>query len=200
MATCTRWSRPTPASEHRGDEVIVFRHRGHHVVQILRGRAQGRLGERGPAESGHHGGSELNGIQSLATHITDDHAGGVQRRPQRDPGELRAPAAPADPEAGSGRLVDTGASEPPLGLAPAPHLVTFVLPAHARLLSYTDGLIETRNRTGDFLPLDRRMVAPLRTGSPGDALDTVLDLLDDPAAQDINDDMALLVVERADDA
>jgi serine phosphatase RsbU (regulator of sigma subunit) len=104
------------------------------------------------------------------------------------------------PEAGSGRLVDTGASEPPLGLGPAPHLVTFVLPAHARLLSYTDGLIETRNRTGDFLPLDRRMVASLRTGSPGDALDTVLDLLDDPAAQDINDDMALLVVERADDA
>jgi hypothetical protein len=40
------------------------------------------------------------------------------------------------------------------------------------------------------------MVAVLRTGSPRDALETVLDLLDDQAA----DDIALLMVERKDSA
>ena len=100
------------------------------------------------------------------------------------------------PQAGSGRLVDTGAPEPPLGLGPSPDPVTFELPDHARLLFYTDGLIETRNRHGDFLPLDRHTVAALRTGRPGEALDAVLDLLDDHAAHGINDDVALLVVER----
>jgi serine phosphatase RsbU (regulator of sigma subunit) len=100
------------------------------------------------------------------------------------------------PEAASGRLVDTGAFEPPFGLGPSPDPVTFELPDHARLLFYTDGLTETRNRNGDFLPMDRRMVAALRTGSPRDALETVLDLLDDHAA----DDIALLMVERKDSA
>jgi serine phosphatase RsbU (regulator of sigma subunit) len=73
--------------------------------------------------------------------------------------------------------------------------VTFDLPDHARLLCYTDGLIEIRNRNGDFLPLDRHLVAALRTGSPRDALDALLELLDDHAAHDLNDDIALLLVE-----
>ena len=100
------------------------------------------------------------------------------------------------PEAGSGRLIDTGAPEPPLGLGPSPEAVTFVLPDHARLLFYTDGLIETRNRNGDFLPLNRDTVAALRRGRPEDALDALADLLNDHAAQGINDDVALLLVER----
>ena len=104
------------------------------------------------------------------------------------------------PEAEPGRLVDTGASEPPLGLGPSPDPVTFELPDHARLLFYTDGLIETRNHNGDFLSLDHHVLAALRTGSPRDALDALLDLLDDHAAHDINDDIALLLVEREDAA
>jgi hypothetical protein len=46
--------------------------------------------------------------------------------------------------------------------------------------------------------LDHHELAALRTGSPRNALDALLDLLDDHAAHDINDDVALLVVERKD--
>ena len=103
-------------------------------------------------------------------------------------------------EGNSGKLVDTGQPEPPLGLGASPDPVTFEFPERARLLFYTDGLVETRDRNGDFLVLDRRMTEALRTGDREDALDAVVHLLVDHAADGIDDDVALLMVERSDRA
>jgi serine phosphatase RsbU (regulator of sigma subunit) len=94
-----------------------------------------------------------------------------------------------------GRLVHTGEPEPPLGLHPAPHPVTGDLPEGARLLLYTDGLVETRNRDGAFFPL-ADSAAALRTGHLGAALDNLLGQLVDHAGDQINDDMALVLVEH----
>ena len=57
------------------------------------------------------------------------------------------------PNADTGRLLDTGDPQLPLGLNPTPTPVTSHVPEGARMLFYTDGLIETRNRQGAFFPL-----------------------------------------------
>jgi hypothetical protein len=99
------------------------------------------------------------------------------------------------PHPDAGRLVNTGEPEPPLGLHPTPNPVTGDLPEGARLLFYTDGLVETRNRDGAFFPLADN--APtLSTGSLDDALDNLLGQLVDHAGYQINDDMALVLVEH----
>ena len=54
--------------------------------------------------------------------------------------------------ADGGRLVDPVRPELPLGLGPSPDSVTFKLPDRARLLFYTDGLVETRNHEGTSSP------------------------------------------------
>jgi serine phosphatase RsbU (regulator of sigma subunit) len=95
----------------------------------------------------------------------------------------------------AGRLVNTGEPEPPLGLHPTPNPVTGDLPEGARLLFYTDGLVETRNRDGAFFPL-ADSAAALRTGHPGAALDNLLGQVVDHAGYQINDDMALVLVEH----
>lgn len=99
------------------------------------------------------------------------------------------------PPANSGRVMDTGEPEPPLGLRPTPNLVTHHLPEGARLLFYTDGLVETRDRDGVFFPLAEHTGA-LRTGSLEDALDGLLDQLADYVGHQITDDVALVLVER----
>jgi serine phosphatase RsbU (regulator of sigma subunit) len=99
-------------------------------------------------------------------------------------------------EADTARYLDTGEPQPPLGLHPIPNPVTSLLPAGARLLFYTDGLVETRNRQGVFLPLGDS-AAILRAGSLGNALDGLLSQVVDHAGDQIDDDMALVLVERA---
>ena len=95
----------------------------------------------------------------------------------------------------TGGLVDTGEPQPPLGLNPTPHPVTTRLPEGARMLFYTDGMIETRDRQGAFFPLADR--APtLRGGSLDDALDGLLGQVADHAADEIDDDMAFVLAER----
>ncbi len=96
----------------------------------------------------------------------------------------------------NGRLVDTGVPAPPLGLGPSPVPVTLTLPDRARLLFYTDGLVETRNHKGDFFSLDDRAAAALHAATPEDALDALLTLLSAHAGSHINDDVALLLVEH----
>ena len=98
--------------------------------------------------------------------------------------------------ADGGRLVDSGVPTVPLGLGPSPEAVTVSLPDRARLLFYTDGLVETRNVAGAFFPLDDRVAAALHAGALGDALDVLLTLLDRHADHHINDDVALLLVEN----
>ncbi|MGZ4775232.1 MAG: PP2C family protein-serine/threonine phosphatase [Oryzihumus sp.] len=94
-----------------------------------------------------------------------------------------------------GRLVDTGAPEPPLGLGPSPCPVTVDLPEGARLLFYTDGIMEGRDHDGDFFPLAHRATA-LGTGRLGNALDGLLSDLTDHVGHQINDDVALVLVEQ----
>jgi phosphoserine phosphatase RsbU/P len=93
-------------------------------------------------------------------------------------------------------LMDTGEPVPPLGLHPVPSPVQSHLPEGSRLLLYTDGLIETRGRDGTFFPL-KDNAAPLRAGNLDRALDGLLgQIVDHAAADKVEDDMALVLVER----
>ena len=96
-------------------------------------------------------------------------------------------------------LVDTGSPEPPLGLGPEPSPVSCHLEDGARLLFYTDGLVESRNRQGTFFPLDDSAEA-LSTDDLGTALDGLLGRVVDHVGERVNDDVALLLVERQDGA
>ncbi len=95
----------------------------------------------------------------------------------------------------AGGLVDTGEPQPPLGLGPKPDPVTSRLPHGARMLFYTDGLIEARNGDGAFFPLTERATT-LAGGSLDDALDGLLGQLGRHAADEMDDDMALVLAER----
>lgn len=97
--------------------------------------------------------------------------------------------------ASRGQLVDTGDPQPPLGLGPAPDPVASRLPEGARMLFYTDGLIEARNRNGAFFPLQDRS-RTLANGTLDDALDGLLGELVRHAADQMDDDMALVLAER----
>jgi sigma-B regulation protein RsbU (phosphoserine phosphatase) len=95
-------------------------------------------------------------------------------------------------------LVDTGSPEPPLGLGPEPSPVTCQLDEGARLLFYTDGLVESRNREGTFFPLEDSAEA-LSTDDFATALDGLLSRVVDHVGQRrVNDDVALLLIERQD--
>jgi len=97
-------------------------------------------------------------------------------------------------DTGTDALLDTGDPEPPLGLQPMPDPVTRHLPEGARMLFYTDGLVEARDRQGDFFRLEDS-ARTLRTGSLEEGLDGLLGRLIDHA-DEIDDDMALVLVER----
>lgn len=95
-------------------------------------------------------------------------------------------------------LVDTGSPEPPLGLGPEPSTVTCQLNEGERLLFYTDGLVESRNREGTFFPLEDSAEA-LSTDDLATALDGLLGRVVDHVGQSrVNDDVALVLVERQD--
>jgi len=98
------------------------------------------------------------------------------------------------PDGDAGRLLDTGEPQLPLGLNPTLTSVTSRMSEGARMLFYTDGLIETRNRQGAFFPL-LDSAATLRIGSLDDALDGLLGQLDEHAADQMDDDMALVLAE-----
>lgn len=92
-------------------------------------------------------------------------------------------------------LVDTGSPEPPLGLGPEPSPVTCQLDDGARLLFYTDGLVESRNRQGTFFPLEDSVEA-LSTDDFGTALDGLLGRVVAHVGERVNDDLALVLIER----
>ncbi|MFC4784550.1 PP2C family protein-serine/threonine phosphatase [Nocardioides sp. MAHUQ-72] len=92
-------------------------------------------------------------------------------------------------------VVPTGTPEPPLGLGPVPTSVTSGWPDGSRMLIYTDGLVEARDRRGTFFPLGEN--APLlRAGSLDEALDRLLDRLVAHTGRQITDDLALVLVEH----
>jgi serine phosphatase RsbU (regulator of sigma subunit) len=82
----------------------------------------------------------------------------------------------------------------PLGLGAQPVLTTGQLSPDDRLLLYTDGVIEARDRNGAFVDL-LPLIEPLRTGALGDVLDAVIAALHDAVGPELGDDLALLVAE-----
>ena len=93
------------------------------------------------------------------------------------------------------RLLDTGEPTPPLGLEAEPALVEHPWEPSARLLLYTDGLVEARNGRGTFFSLEDQKAVLF--GAPlGEALDKVVDRLRDFAGGRIADDVALVFAEN----
>ena len=64
-----------------------------------------------------------------------------------------------------------------------------------RLLLYTDGLVESRNQHGDFLPQDQLATALLTAGCD-QALDTLMTAVDRHTGGHSHDDIALLLLEH----
>jgi serine phosphatase RsbU (regulator of sigma subunit) len=93
------------------------------------------------------------------------------------------------------RFVDEGRTRP-LGLNPeVPNHIEPFRPDE-RLLLYTDGLIEARDRRGDFFPLERSACVALDCdGSLDEALDRLLAQLVDHAGGHVKDDVAVLVTQ-----
>lgn len=89
---------------------------------------------------------------------------------------------------------DTGEPALPLGLGARPVLTDHPWPVGARVLFYTDGLIETRDRAGEFFPLDD-YTAELGEGSVEEALDRLVDRLLAWGGQRMADDLALVLAE-----
>lgn len=90
--------------------------------------------------------------------------------------------------------VDTGEPTLPLGMGSQPLLTEHAWPAGARMLFYTDGLVEARDRSGEFFPLDE-YAAELGEGTLEEALDRLVDRLLAYGGGEMNDDLALVLAE-----
>jgi serine phosphatase RsbU (regulator of sigma subunit) len=85
---------------------------------------------------------------------------------------------------------------PPLGLGSRPVTATFAFERGDRVAIFTDGLTEARDRSGHFLSL-RTVATALATGGVESAADRILSAIDDHTGGQAEDDLALLVIERA---
>jgi hypothetical protein len=99
-------------------------------------------------------------------------------------------------DAGGLQLVAPPRYEPPLGLHPHPAPQDIALRPHDRLLFYTDGLVETRNRAGRFFTLDAHVAAALAAPDLNGAVRGVVKLLLDHAGDALADDVLLVVGEQ----
>lgn len=86
----------------------------------------------------------------------------------------------------------------PLGLGAFPAVTSGRLDSGDRLLLFTDGLIEARDRQGQFVDL-LRTADPVLFGDLGGALDSILAGLRRSVGGALGDDLALLVAEYAPD-
>jgi hypothetical protein len=82
----------------------------------------------------------------------------------------------------------------PLGMHPELHPSTFSVRTGDRLLFFTDGLLEARDRAGRFFRLDEH-IQTLRRPDLQSAADELLDRLRAHTRHRLNDDVALLLVE-----
>ena len=94
-----------------------------------------------------------------------------------------------------GVLLETGPTTPPLGLGANPGLTVHTIEPGDRLLFYTDGLVEARNRKDVFFPLEQHLAA-LGSGGLHWALDGLVDELRKYVGGRIRDDVALVLVEK----
>ncbi|MEP9361590.1 PP2C family protein-serine/threonine phosphatase [Nocardioides sp. CN2-186] len=90
--------------------------------------------------------------------------------------------------------LDTGEPTLPLGLGSDPVLTEHAWPVGARILFYTDGLVEARDKHGDFFPLDD-FAAELGAGTVEEAMDHLVDHLLAHSGRKLQDDMALVLAE-----
>jgi serine phosphatase RsbU (regulator of sigma subunit) len=81
----------------------------------------------------------------------------------------------------------------PFGLAPDPTLSTIAFRPGDRLLFFTDGLIESRDRNGSWIELDQELIGTVGSDPMDGALDALLARLEERAGT-LNDDVALLLV------
>ncbi len=90
--------------------------------------------------------------------------------------------------------LDTGEPTLPLGLGSDPVLTEHAWPIGARILFYTDGLVEARDKRGDFFPLDD-FAAELGAGTVEEAMDRLVEHLLAHSGGRLKDDMALVLAE-----
>ncbi|WP_079169916.1 PP2C family protein-serine/threonine phosphatase [Mangrovactinospora gilvigrisea] len=102
---------------------------------------------------------------------------------------------------GEAELAEPPAPALPFGMAalaradePAP-TARFTLAPGERVLFYTDGLSEARDRNGDFYPLLEQAAAPLAEPDPASALKQLRSDADRHAGPGPSDDSALLLVD-----
>jgi sigma-B regulation protein RsbU (phosphoserine phosphatase) len=96
------------------------------------------------------------------------------------------------------QVMAPGDHVPPLGLAPHPVTQDIALKPGDRLLFYTDGLVEMRNRAGRFLDLDHRVATALAAPDLTAAIRTTVRLLLDHVGAGLTDDVLLVLCQPAD--
>jgi hypothetical protein len=87
-----------------------------------------------------------------------------------------------------------GAFATPLGLQPGLRPSTFSVRTGDRLLFFTDGLLEARDRAGRFFPLGEHIPVLMRPGLQA-AVDELVDKVRAHAGYRLDDDVAVLLVE-----
>jgi sigma-B regulation protein RsbU (phosphoserine phosphatase) len=91
-------------------------------------------------------------------------------------------------------LLAPAAFSAPLGLHPDLHLSTFSVHSGDRLLFFTDGLLEARDRAGRFFRVDQQIEALSRPDLQA-AVDELMDRLRAHTRRRLDDDVAVLLAE-----